>query len=73
MPIQIELCERVDKIMDQVEELDENNIDLKNEVKTAEQDLEEFAISKAGKNPGLIIGDMMRKWNAEHIDTPAEL
>ena len=59
--------------MEQVDELDENNTDLQLEVFTAERDFEELEISKAGKNPGLVLQDMLRRWNAEHIDTPAEL
>ena len=65
--------DRVERIIDQVEELDENNMELQREVRWTEKALEACEISKAGKNPGVYLNDMLKKWNAENIETNAEL
>ena len=66
------MCDHVDRIMDRIEDLDENNTDFKRELRTVERDLEAME-AKAGRNPGTVLHNMLKVWHAEHVDTPREL
>ena len=67
------MCDRVEKMMGQVRDLDRNNTELQRAVRFTEKDLEQCEISKAGRKPGAALQDMLKRWQAEPVDTPAEL
>ena len=73
MPVQQEICDRVEKMMEQIGDLDRNNADLKREVRFIEKDLEQCEAAKGGRNPGARLRDMLKRWQAEPMETESGL
>ena len=72
-PVQQEVCDRVEKIMSQVQDLRNNNLDLKSEIRQTEKELNICEQENAGRNPGVAVKDLLKRWSVEPLQTAKEI
>ena len=72
-PLQEDIHSRLEKALGQIESLNNNNLEMKQEVEDIEKDLERLDEKKKIKNPGVAVNTMLKKMAAEPTYTTEEM
>ena len=72
-PLQEDIHGRLEKALNQINSLDNNNFEMKQEVEDIEKDLEQLNEKKKGKNPGVAVNTMLKKMAAEQLYTNEDM